>query len=376
MASEGFNMEESDEDVFYECLSPPQTPSPSTTNTFYLHLSTLSIYCRQHNSVKYSNKASKLPQYGASKSIRGSVANDYLPHQKETTSLKSIVESSISSHMTFSATVSPTTPPSNPPSSYAQLSHVYENHENVENVELSPCFEAPPLSPSSSVSTSLSEPPTPTRNGSINRRRFWISRIPTPSPKASTSNDLDKALSPGANSEHLAGTPQQTPTPPTRKPRTIRAKHSLAAKKPTSSATSVKRRKVPDFVPQKDPCVPEGFKLVDWPKNHSIIEAEKVEHGHVIGYGTYPVPLSTQQLARQKRDIMRRKLRHYGVDDEVKIIRSSGSVSGESETSSEEDKISDKQVVTSKEDDNGVDNLAELNYFSLGILSAEKRKCA
>ena len=73
---------------------------------------------------------------------------------------------------------------------------------------------------------------------------------------------------------------------------------------------------------------------------------------------------------------MRRKLRHYGVDDEVKIIRSSGSVSGESETSSEEDKISDKQVVTSKEDDNGVDNLAELNYFSLGILSAEKRKCA
>ena len=361
-------MEGSDEEVFYECFTPPQTPSPATPRTFHLPLSTLSIYCRQHNLAKVSNKASKIPQYGASTVLRGSSTKN-LPHQKSATSRSSVGKSTSTSHMTSSATVSPITPPSTPPSSYAHLSNTHEKHESGGNIESSPLFETPSLSPSSSVSTSLSEPPTPTRNGSINPRRFWNSHIPTAAPKSSETNKLDQATPPGANLEHLAGTPQQTPTP---KPRRICAKQSLASKKPTSSSSSVKRQKVSDVVPQSDPFVPEGFKLVDWPENHSVIKAENVEHGHVIGYGTYPVPLTAQQVARQKRDIMRRKVRHYGVDDEVKIVRSSGSVSGESETSTEEDKISDKQVVTSKDDDNAVDNLAELKPFGLGILSAEE----
>ncbi|PVH89585.1 hypothetical protein DL98DRAFT_564903 [Cadophora sp. DSE1049] len=376
-ASEVFKMEDSDEEVFYECLTPPQTPSPTTTKTFHLPLSTLSIYCRQHNSANSSKKASIVPQDGVPRILRDSAANDYLLPQKNATTLSSVVESLSASHMTFSeATPPPTTPPSTPPSSYAQLSNPYDKYENGECIESSPPSDVPPLSPSSSVSTTrtISEPPTPGKDGSIRPRRFWTSPTSPPSSRTSTSNKLDIRTSTDTNLQHREVTSRQTP---------IRRNQSRASPKPATSTRLARSSNVSNFIAliaQTGPFIPEGFHITNWPEAHSVIETETFEAGNVSGYGTYPVQLTAQQLARQKCNIMRSKVRHYGVDDEIKVVKSSGSVSGESEISSERDKDLEKGshigALVWKEEDVDADTFTEVKLIGTCIWPTAEEKCA
>ncbi|KAK0128538.1 hypothetical protein ONS95_000505 [Cadophora gregata] len=335
-------MEDLDEEVFYECLATPQTPTP--TRTFHLPLSTLSIYCRQHDSSTTSNKTSELAQNGAKDIFSDSTTNKNFQAEKIAPILSSVViEYSPPSHMTsIKEAATPHIPPSTPPSSYAQLSNPYEGHGFSGYVDSNTTSEAPPLSPSSSVSTteSISEPPTPGKDGSIRPRRFWSSPTPIPSPQTFSSNKLDILTSSESNLQHRGVTGQQIPASPTSVPESIRVNQRLVSKSTVSAL--VGRRKASRIVLATGPYIREGFKLVNWPEAHPVLETDALESGHVIGYGTYPVQLTFQQLARQKRNIMRRKVQHYRLDEEIKIVKSYGSVSGESETSSEGDKDSEK----------------------------------
>ncbi|KAH7419349.1 hypothetical protein BKA64DRAFT_634043 [Cadophora sp. MPI-SDFR-AT-0126] len=380
MASEAFKMEESDKDIFYEWLTPPQTPSPTITKTLHLPLSTLSIYCRQHSSANYSNKASTVLQNGIDKILTASADNDHLSSQKNATTLSSVLEPSSSGHLTFSeAAAPPTTPPSTHPSSYTLLWNPNDNCENGGCIESSPPSEVPPLSPSSSVSTTqtISEPPTPGKDGSIRPRRFWTSPTSPPSPHTSTSNEINTRTSSETNLQHRDVTSQQTPATPTPKPKSSRRKHSHASRKPAKTTGLIRRHIVPSIVPESGPFIPEGFHIISWPEAHSVIEPDTFESGHIIGYGKYPVPLTAQQLFREKRNIMRRKVRHYGVDDEIKIVRSSGSVSGESEMSSEGDndsKKDDGEVVVWKERDTDANTVVDVESIGRGLFPTREEK--
>ncbi|KAG4427830.1 hypothetical protein IFR05_016688 [Cadophora sp. M221] len=329
-------MYESEDDTFYDCLTPPQTPSPQPSKKFYLPLSTLSIYCRENGSSKSSNKRSILPQDGSlsnfsdSATINKDLSPPNLPY------LSSVVESSSYSHMTdpeAAPAEAPRTPPSTPPTSRARLSNTYQNAgvSRGSFLDSSPTTETPPLSPSASVSTteSVSEPPTPTRNGSTDPTRFSTPRYSTALPPTSDLNKLDNLTSADSNARHIDSTLSSTPATPTPKPARKKDTYkSLASNKKTT--VIVRKRKVSKFIPEPGPFIPEGLHLVEYPAAQNIIEPDTLEAGHIIGYGLYPVQTTALKIARERCRIMRNKMRHYTRND-VKNV-SSGSVSGESET--------------------------------------------
>ncbi|KAH6724247.1 hypothetical protein BKA61DRAFT_687382 [Leptodontidium sp. MPI-SDFR-AT-0119] len=334
-------MYESDDDIYYECLTPPQTPSPQPTKKFYLPLSTLSIYCRENGSSKSSNKRSVLPQDGPLSNPNNSATIDKAFSPTYPSYLSSVVKSSTPSHMTgpeAAPPVDPTTPPSTPPTSHARFSNTYHNSGMNSFPKSSPTIETPPLSPSASVSTtqSVSEPPTPIRNGSIESRGS-TSTPSTTSPETSDPIELDNLASGLSNAQHSDITRLPTPptpaTPTSNPARKTRNRQNLASKKKTTAPA--RKSKVPKFIPEPGPFIPEGLHLVDYPAAHSIIVPDTLEAGHIIGYGLYPVQPKALQIAREKCRIMRNKLCHYGMDGGVKDFRSFGLVSRESETSVE-----------------------------------------
>ncbi|KAH7342676.1 hypothetical protein BKA65DRAFT_552293 [Rhexocercosporidium sp. MPI-PUGE-AT-0058] len=332
----GSRMDETNEEVFYECLTPPQSPSPQATKRFYLPLSTLSIYCREKSSTKPSSKSSVLRQNGVFSNPNDSATIDKALSTIHLSYLSSVAPSSTSSHMTdyeAALAVAPTTLLSTALTSYGRLSHTYQNLGVGSYLDSSPATDAPPLSPSSPGSTiqSLSEPPTPTGNGSIDPSRFSTSPPSSPRPETSNPNKVDDLTSVTSNSQHSDTTPPPTPLTPTPKPARKSYYQNLASKKKTN--TPSKKRRVPIFIPEPGPFIPEGLHLVKYPTASSTIVPDTLEAGHIIAYGLYPVQPTALQIAREKRRVTRKKVRYYGAGDEVKNVLSSGSVSGESESS-------------------------------------------
>lgn len=330
-------MDDSNRDVFYECPSPSQTPPLEATKKFYLPLSTPSIYCRQNGSPKVSTKTSLLPQHGPLDINSDSTITNKVLSLTHVDFQSSVVESCLDGHMTdLNLTSDPTTPPSTPTPSNVGQAVFYEDGGSY--VVSSPTPDTPPLSPSSSISTSLSEPSTPTRSGSIDPHRFSTSPQSNISSHRNKYNDSGPLVAGLLEWKNDDTTPQIPPTP-TPKSSTGRAKNrnalTLTAKKNT--IITIRRRKIPKSIPQPGPFIPEGLHTTQFPAadEETIIIPDTLEAGHIIAYGTCPVPATRLEIARQRRRILKNKVRHYGMDDEVKNVRSSGSVSGESETSEE-----------------------------------------
>ncbi|KAL2075531.1 hypothetical protein VTL71DRAFT_474 [Oculimacula yallundae] len=347
-------MAQSTQDIFYEGLAPAENIQATTKWLFSLiPIPTFSIF-RRKNGTSSSPTDTSL-QTGRDFPINGVIFSNTGPAAPPLLSKRSsVVAIPTDHHMTnLELFSSQETLPSTPP----QRSHLqYRYYEGYNQHEGSPTSSTPPFSPSSTrstssastTSTSLSEPPTPARNNNIDACVY------STSPQSQTSfiptklNDFGALLADeasGWNGSHISSPQESTilSLEPIRKKSSISKPAKKQKQKQKPKYTS-KAYRGPKPILETGPFIFEGLHLVQYPESNNIIDPDILEAGHIIGYGSRPKQATALQIARERRLIMRNKARHYGIDDEVKTVKSSGSVSRESSSSEAESRKGEQDL--------------------------------
>ncbi|CZS97399.1 hypothetical protein WAI453_008600 [Rhynchosporium graminicola] len=322
-------MEFLSQDIFYECSTPTEPPS-SYTNWFSLRLSLplplISFFRRKIGSGPGTAKTSLHHDQDSHSHVtnHSNVDNAAPPQLPE---VPSVMEVACTGHMiNYNLPFVPQTPPSTPPQGSRPVFDC-----SYEEDEYDSTLSTPPLSPSSSRSTStattwLSEPSTPTRNSGIEPHCFPISPLSEFSSPSIKPNDICHLLANQKSEWNDTGiTSSQITTIPSQESTRKQSSSNKTTKKQKQKQKN--RPKYPFHVLETGPFIPEGLHLVQFPASSMIIAPDTLEAGHIIGYGSRAVQSSAFKIARERRQIMRNKARHYGMGDTLKTVGLHGSTS-------------------------------------------------